>query len=162
LQRERLNGDLGRLLEELEVNASNRHPVEILLDAVARTWGMVQVLGALVGGLRTEGPALTDDDRGDVGRLWGFDHRRDGAPHVLTDMYATWLDRAVRASKLAIDAGVDERRVQLAQRLAGTMTDVLQAVLADLDLTPAQRQVAAVAIPRHLRAAAALNEGEPS
>jgi hypothetical protein len=79
---------------QLEVEASNRHLVEVLLDAVVPPGGMVQVLGALVG-LRADGPALVDD--GDTGRVWGRNHLGDRAPQVLVEMNSRWLDRAARA-----------------------------------------------------------------
>src|SRR5918995_4893233 len=86
---------------QLEVEASNRHLVEVLLDAVVPPGGMVQMLGALVG-LRADGPALVDD--GDTGRVWGRNHLCDTAPHVLVEMYSRWLDRAARALASASDA----------------------------------------------------------
>jgi hypothetical protein len=152
LQREQLEGDLGVLLAELEIQAADRHPVDVLLAAVARCSAMAQVLGALVGGLTTT--------TGGPGALWGPNHLGDGAPHVLTTMYGQWLDRAARASKLAIEAGVEERRVRLAEQLSALVVDVLRGVLDDLDLSAEQRAAAAVAMPRRLQLiAGGLDEG---
>ena len=69
-------------------------------------------------------------------------------------MYAQWLDRAARASKLALDAGVDERRVRIAEDQARVIVDTSRAVFADaeLGLTPEQRKAAATVAARHRRA----------
>lgn len=140
LQRRHLEGDLGALLAELELDASGRDPVDALLDAVHRCWAMAKVLGALTGGLSTSA--------GSPDAMWGPNHLGDGAPHVLTTMYGQWLERAARASKLAIDAGVEERRVQLAERVGAVMVDVLRGVLDDIGLTEEQREAAVLALPR--------------
>ena len=141
LQRQQLEGDLGKLLGDLESDAGEAHPVEALLDALRRTWAMTNVLGSMVGGLGTDA-------------LYGPDHLGDARPHVLTEMYAQWLDRAARASKLALDAGVDERRVRIAEDQARVIVDTFRAVFADaeLGLTPEQRKAAATVAARHLRA----------
>jgi hypothetical protein len=141
LQRERLEGGLGRLLAELEVDAADRNPVELLLDAVHRCAAMVQILGALVGDL-------------EAGELYGPDHLGDGRPHVATEMYAMWLERAARASKLAIDAGVEERYVAAAERYAAEIADVLRRVVAALGHDPNTPEVRAI-IREQLTAASA-------
>src|SRR6478672_429733 len=54
LQKQQLTGDLGKLLAELEMDASEAHPVAQLTGALSRCSAMVAVLGALVGGLGVE------------------------------------------------------------------------------------------------------------
>jgi hypothetical protein len=68
---------------------------------------------------------------------------------VLVSLYGTWTDRHVKACKTAIDAGLDERTVRLAERQGEVIVKVLQATLADLgvEVTP---DVAAT-VGRHLR-----------
>lgn len=151
LRAEQLDADLDALLAELESSAADRSPVDVLLDAVHRAAAMVQVLGALVGRLRPDGSRQRID--GDEDHLWGPNHLGDGAPHVVVEMYATWLDRAARASKLAIEAGVEERLVRLAEEQGALVADLLRAVFDDpeLGLTPAQRAAAAPVAARHLR-----------
>lgn len=140
LARARLNGDLDQLLGELEVEAAGRHPVDVLLDAVHRANAMAQVLGALVGGLRTDGlPAVAAE--GDHGRLWGRNHLGDGAQHVLVEMYGQWLDRAARAAKLALDAGVEERRVRLAEDQAQLIARMMLSFAEALGLDPTEERV---------------------
>jgi hypothetical protein len=146
LQREHLRGDLGRLLAELEVDASEAHPVVQLTGALHRVWAMVSVLGALVGGLST--------DESGPGALYGPDHLGDGRPHVLTEMYAQWLDRAARTSKLALDAGIEERAVRIEEERGRLIAEVFRSVFADAEvgLSADQRRAAAQVAARHLRA----------
>lgn len=128
LQLDELKGNLGALLEELELDGQHRHPIEILLDAVHRCHSMAQVLGALVGGLSTDASAPPDGFGATAlgVRLWGPNHLGDGAPHVLLNEYGVWLERSARASKLALDAGVDERRVRMAETMAEQLAAVLR------------------------------------
>ena len=54
-------------------------------------------------------------------------------------------------AKLAIDAGVEERRVQLAEEQGRQLAEVIRRILADLDLTPEQQARVPVVVPRRLR-----------
>lgn len=144
LQAVHLEGSIGAMLAELEADALDVSPVAVLLEQVARTHAMVQVLGALVGELESpDGPvALHGESVAVLGRaidgrhLFGRNHLGDGAPHVLVEMYATWIDRATRASKLACDAGVEERLVSLAEDQAKLMAEVMRAFAVALGLDP--------------------------
>lgn len=129
---------LDKLLDELEIDAAGRGPIEILLDVVYRCGAMVQLLGAVVGGL--DDTQLHDDTR----------------PHVATTMYDLWLDRASRASKMALDAGVSAQLVQMEQERTQLLAQVMRAVFADPDLalTATQRDAVPRVMGRHLRAIA--------
>lgn len=137
LQATHLEGSIGAMLAELEADALDVSPVAVLLEQVARTHAMVQVLGALVGELDPTRAAEAAELMGTTsGRLYGRNHLGDGAPHVLVEMYATWIDRATRASKLACDAGVEERLVALAEDQAKLMAEVMRAFAVALGLDP--------------------------
>lgn len=140
LQRDQMRVDLGQLMAELEVSAAGRGPTEILLDVVYRAHAMVQVIGAQLGGV--------GDD------LTRLDRYQQAQPHVLFDMYDRALDRAGRVSKMALDAGVAERLVQVEQEKGRLLADVIRAIFADpeLGLTDAQRAVSGAVAGRHLRA----------
>ena len=62
-----------------------------------------------------------------------------------------WHDRLVRACEIALKAGVEERRVKLAEEQGEMVAAVFRSVLAELDLTPEQADRAATAVPKHLR-----------
>lgn len=53
-------------------------------------------------------------------------------------------------SKTAIDAGVEERRVRVAEALGGQLADVLGAIFTELELTAEQRKAAQPVVRRHL------------
>ena len=110
LQRAQLDTDLGQLLEILEMQAAERPVVDVLLDAVHRCAAMVQVLGALLGGV-------------DVDRL---------PKHALVELYGLWLERAAKAASLAVRAGVEERKVQLVEQQAQLLATVIRGVVEDL------------------------------
>lgn len=146
LQAAQLDRDLGALLEDLEVSAAGRGPTDVLLDQVHRCSAMVAVLGAAVGRL--------DGTSSGGSSLYGPNHQGDGAPHVLTTMYERWIGLAGKSAKLALDAGIEERLVSLAEGQGRLIADVLRAVLDDpeLGLTAAQRAVAGPVARRHLEA----------
>jgi len=149
LTRAQLDADLGVLLEDLEMRSAERPVVDVLLDAVHRCSAMVQVLGALVAGLRTSGKAEADGDD-DLGRLWGPDHLGDGRPHILEERYGVWLERAAKAASLALRAGVEERKVQLVEQQAQLLATVISKIVGDLGHDLQDEGVREV-VTRHLR-----------
>lgn len=64
------------------------------------------------------------------------------------------MDRLVRYSKAALDAGVEERQIQLAERMGDILANTVQRIVDDLELTPEQQILFAQTAPRHLRLAA--------
>lgn len=71
----------------------------------------------------------------------------------LATLEAQERDRAAKFAKLAVDAGISERRTVLAERQGQMITAVLMAAFAELALTDAQRALAPQAIRRALEAA---------
>jgi hypothetical protein len=54
------------------------------------------------------------------------------AVNVWVKLYEEWHDRLVRVAKVAIDVGVGERQVRLAERQAQQLAKVVRAILTDL------------------------------
>lgn len=127
MERLRLEGEVGALLEEIGVEAA--HPVEVLLDVVHQAHSMATLCGHLVAGLS---PHPTNDEGKAVEALYGPDHLDDARPHVLVELHRKWLDTAARSSKLAIEAGVAERQIRLAEAQAGQLAGVLRGVTGDV------------------------------
>lgn len=133
-------------------------PAAALLEEVRYAAGHVAWLRARVAELEPD--ALT----------WGLAERAERAatefPGTDTTERAalnTWLEAYHRerrylldVSKAALSAGVEERLVQLAEAQGLAVVTVLARVFARLQLTEAQRQLAAVAVPEELRAQSAL------
>jgi hypothetical protein len=77
---------------------------------------------------------------------------KDAVPHVLVRMWGEERERHARFCKMALDAGIDERRVRIQEEQGVMMARVIAAVLDDLGLSRDQRQAANKAVGRHLRA----------
>lgn len=60
------------------------------------------------------------------------------------------MERLARFSKMALDAGVAERQVQIAERWGAELADVMRAIFDDLGLSDEQKLLAPGAIQRHL------------
>lgn len=65
-------------------------------------------------------------------------------------LYERSLDRAVKILETLSKLGLDERRVQVQEKLADQVGDVIEAVLAELDLTASQKAIVPSALGRHL------------
>lgn len=83
------------------------------------------------------------------------------APHVLVVMYGDWCDRLARYSRTAIESGVREREIELAERQGQMIAAVIRGVLADLGLSRQQRDLAPALVRRHLSAIAVHAEVRP-
>lgn len=128
LARQRVEHQLGQLLQELEDETLvGSNPVEVLADTIVRANAMVQVLGVLVGRLK---PEQGNWER--PGRLMGLNHLGDGAPDIAVTMYLEWLKEAGRLSKLAIDAGLEERRTQMTEAAMEELANWMNGLLIDL------------------------------
>lgn len=88
-----------------------------------------------------------------------YDLARDGTPVAveeairgLAQLEAAERDRCARFAKLALDAGIAERQVRLAEEFGAGIAAVIRRVLAALDLSAEQQEAAAAVVPRELRA----------
>jgi hypothetical protein len=134
-------------------------PHEALLEELHRTAGAVAWLGAVVAELET----------GDV--VWGKVREKVGGDDRGTTHEAgvnTWVrlwqaERAhlVAVSAQCIKAGIDERRMQLAEGAGEQLAGVLRAVFGRLDLSEGQWALVAVVVPEELRKLATLGTGPP-
>lgn len=135
-------------------------PHEALLEELHRTAGAVAWLGAVVAGV----------EQGDV--VWGKVRDKVGGDDRGTTHEAgvnTWVrlwqaERAhlVAVSAQCIKAGIDERRMQLAEGAGEQLAGVLRAVFGRLGLSEPQWALVAVVVPEELRKLAALGTGPPA
>ncbi len=123
LQAADVQGRIGPLLADLEVEAAGRSTTDILLEQVHRCYAMVAVLGAMVSGLDAD----------------------DMPKGVETVVYERWVTLAGRTAKLALDAGVEERQVRVAEQMGAQIAGVLQRFAAALGLDPDAPEVRAAA-----------------
>lgn len=127
-------------------------PEQAILDEVQRTAGHVAWLHEQVRGL-TQGELI-----------WGITKVKDGgddhgvteeaAPHALLRLYQEERRHLVTVCAAALRAGIEERRVKLAEQQGALVAQVIRAILGDLNLTSQQRDMVPDVVPRHLRALA--------
>ena len=140
------------------------HPADALLELVHWTAGEVDYWRARVVAL-----AETDEDA----LTWGTTQHRDGvgpegpvdittreaAPNVAYRMLTDASNRLAAYASAALKAGVEERRVRLAEKQGALVADVIRGILTDLHLTPEQELLVGTVVPQRLRQLAAAPEG---
>jgi hypothetical protein len=76
-------------------------------------------------------------------------------PSVWVELYQEERRMLARVCKMALDAGVNERAVRVAEQQGELLAGVIKAILEDLELTKEQRQSAPGVVRRHLTALSA-------
>lgn len=130
-------------------------PAQALLELVQWTAGEVDYWRA-----RVREVADTDEDALTWGvtktKTGGDDHgtTSEAKPNVAYVMLVDASNRLAQYAAAALKAGVEQRRVELAEREGALLAGVIRAILTDLDLSPAQQLLVGEVVPRHLRAIA--------
>lgn len=127
-------------LKKLGVDVVQRDPREVLLEQVYNSAAMAQALAGLVRDLEERHlKAIGDIDyiSTDEGVVPVPDPEGSVASARL-ELYAQWIDRAARVAKMALDAGIEERLVRLAEGQATVVVQTIRNVLSQLSLTPEQ------------------------
>lgn len=126
-------------------------PHDALLAEVHRTAGHVAWLGDIVQQLERDQLVwgVTDQTEKQATEYPGIDTTRTASPNVWLELYHRERVHLVKVAKAAVDAGIDERRVQLAEAQGQAIVAVLRATLEDLgvEVTPEVAQT----VGRHLR-----------
>lgn len=140
VKQETAKGKVAALMEKLGI--TDEDPLEGLLREVGRSAVAVEILGSLVGDL---------DVQSDLHKP---NHLGDQTSHILFKMWSEERERHARFCKMALDAGVQERQVQVAEAQGQMMARVIAAVFDDpsLGLTEAQRRMGKKTAARHLKA----------
>lgn len=127
-------------------------PSQALLDLVHWTAGEVEYWREQVRALAAEDPeALT----------WGKTREKTGGqdvgdtyeakPNIAYVMLYAAQDRLAQYATAALKAGVEERRVRLAEQQGGLVAEAIRRILDALDLTEAQRELVPTVVPQQLR-----------
>lgn len=138
-------------------------PHEAILHAIRVTAGEVWYCDEQIRKLSEdelfERPAETSVQQLPSGRSVVIEEKRNSE---VISRWVTLRDEAlsnlVRYSKWAIEIGIDERRVRVAERVADVLTPLLTDLAADLNLTEEQRRLLPAVIGRRLRALEATEE----
>jgi hypothetical protein len=115
-------------------------PHVALLEELHHTAGHVQWLQTLIGSFETP-DQLKQYGGGEGGLLW---ERRS----IWVELYQEERKRLVAVAKACIVAGVEERRVRLAEQQGQLIADAIRAILVDLGV--ADRPDAPAIVRRHL------------
>lgn len=129
-------------------------PHTALLEELHRTAGAVQWLGALVADLERDEIAWgkvketrgTQLERGtDNGTTYS------AAPNAFVSLWQAERKHLVDVSRACISAGIEERRVRLAESAGQQLAAVIRSVLDRLELSDGQRSLAVQVVPDELR-----------
>jgi len=128
-------------------------PVTALLDEVCWTAGHVAWLRDRVKELERETLVWGVTERVDKGsgEFEGVDTTEAAVPNIWLSLYQKERAHLVAVCKAAISAGIEERRVRLAERQGDLIVEVLQRILGDLNLTPEQAERVPAIAAQHLR-----------
>lgn len=129
-------------------------PVEVdphtaLLQELHRTAGAVQWLGALVAELDVTDVAWGKTRHSTGGPDAGTTH--EARPNAFVALWQSERKHLVDVSRACISAGIEERRVRLAESAGQQLASVVRAVLDRLALTDEQRVLALQVVPEEFR-----------
>lgn len=133
-----------------------------LLDEVQWTAGHVAWLRERVQAIESQ--ALEASGDGEHPLVWGVTREKVGGedrgvtseatPNIWLKLYQQERTHLVTVCAQAIKAGLEERRVQLAEQEGALVAQAIRKILGELQLTPAQQALVPEVVPRHLRALA--------
>lgn len=124
-------------------------PIEALLDEVSRTAGHVAWLGQRIAQFDVPLTEEVDDNTGKVKVI-----RPAGMPPEVEGwirIYQSERTQLIKASKMALDAGVNERLVQIAEHQGAKLADAVETILLRLNLSAAQQALVPQVVPNVLR-----------
>jgi hypothetical protein len=131
-------------------------PRDALLEEVYRSAGAVDWLHQQVQALEAEAVVWgkAEEVEKQAGEFPGTDITHKAAVHVWVQLWQAERTHLVKVAKEAINCGIEERRVRLAEQQGSLLAGVIKSILGDLDLTVEQQARIPEIVPRHLRAVA--------
>lgn len=126
---------------------------DALLEEVYRTAGAVDWLTEKVRELAPDAAVwgVTERTEKTATEFEGIDTTEAAAVNIWIELWQKERKHLVDVSKAAIAAGIEERRVKLAEQQGALLASVIKQILGDLDLTPAQADRAPQIVAGHLR-----------
>ncbi len=131
-------------------------PHEVLLSSIGRCWGAVHWCGARISQIEDTAAELMLRDDLDLETRMLQEAQLAETMLTFNKMYGEWIDKAAKLSKVAIDAGIDERRIELENEKFQMLARLMRAVFddKDLNLSVQQRKTADLVFFRELKQAA--------
>lgn len=129
-------------------------PRDALLEEVHRTAGAVAYLADRV---RELDPAAliwgkTEESDQRATEFPGVNVKQEAKPNAWLVLYREERKHLVEVSRVAIAAGIEERRVRLAESMGAQLAAVLRAVLEGLGLSPSQWELVPNLVSQHVPA----------
>ncbi|MFF7881050.1 hypothetical protein ACH40F_07765 [Streptomyces sp. NPDC020794] len=131
-----------------------------LLDEVQWTAGHVAWLRERVQEIESAAVVAGTDSEHPL--IWGVTREKEGgedrgitseaAPNIWLKLYQQERTHLVKVCSEAIRAGIEERRVRIAEEQGALVAQAIRAILGDLNLTVEQQRRIPEIVPRHLRA----------
>lgn len=132
-------------------------PAKALLDEIHWTAGHVEWLRGKVQEIEDDdlvwGKVLHREGIGPEGPVDVSDHKAGAS--IWYELYMKERDHLAKVCSLALRAGIEERKVKLAESQGLLVAEVIRRILIALGLTPEQQLLVPEIVPRELRALAA-------
>lgn len=158
-------GEIADLMRECDL--PDQHPIDGLLEVVRVSGSMMRLLTIKVGEL-SENPTISEvlvegrDGSLSTKRVandeafWGLNAQGEMTPSIYVQLLRTWTERYERACKTALEAGIEERRIRLAESTTETLFAALSKALAAVGITPDLRDQLHQALAAELRKTSAI------
>lgn len=129
-------------------------PRDALLEEVYRTAGAVAWLQERVESISPDDLVWGKTEESDLQatEFPGVNVKREAKPNIWLDLYQRERKHLVEVCRVAIAAGIEERRVRLAEQMGSQLAAVIRAVLGGLGLTAQQWDAVPSLIAVHLPA----------
>lgn len=126
-------------------------PAEALLACVRMAWAEVQFFNLQIDRLELSDATVRPRQQAMGGKdAVVEDLQQREQLHLWIVERQRAMDRLARYSRLALDAGVAERQVRIAEQLGAQLGGILQRILGALSLTPEQQQLVPTIVRREL------------
>lgn len=144
-------GEIAELMRECDI--PEQHPIDGLLAVVRVSGNMMRLLTIKVGELAEDPEANTKTGKRVAGddAFWGLTKDGEMAPHVYVKLLRIWTERYERACKTALKAGIDERRIRVAEETADTFFSALGKAIAVAGLDPTMQAAFTETLAKELR-----------
>lgn len=131
-------------------------PRDALLEEVYRSAGAVDWLHQQVQALQSDQVVWGkfEEVEKQAGEFPGLDVTHRATVNVWVELWRAERAHLVKVAKEAINCGIEERKVRLAEQQGALLAGVIKNILGDLDLTPQQAAKVSEVVPRHLRSVA--------
>jgi hypothetical protein len=152
-------GEIAELMRECDI--PDQHPIDGLLEVVRVSGSMMRILTIKVGELAEDteirevfewvGKDVKMRQVADNDAFWGLDKDGQMVPHIYVQLLKIWTERYEKACATALSAGIEERRIRLAEDTADTFFSALSKAIAAAGLDPDMRAALNQAMARELR-----------